>query len=103
MIEIPIIGKPTTRQREAFKQAKLALRVSDSVIFVEARPGCGRALSFGATPEFACDWVTLHGGEVEHAAEALGWMLRLTQTHRRSTVGMWLSGVLGREVREIHE
>lgn len=101
MIEVPIIGKPNPTQREAFREAKRVLRVADQLLFVEARPGCGRALSFGPKPEFACDWVELWGDEPADAAEALGWMLKLTQTHRRSTVGRWLSDVLGAEVREL--
>lgn len=101
MIEIPILGKPTGKQRESFRDAKRVLRVADQLLFVEARPGCGRALSFGPTPEFACDWVTLHGEEVADVAEALGWVLRLTQTHRASTVELWLSRVMGAHVKRV--
>lgn len=103
MIEIPIVGKPTPAQREAFKAAKAELRVTEPMKFVEASRGCGRALSFGPLPDFACDWVTLVGKEDEDVTEALGWMLRLRTTYRKATVGDWLERSMGRVgVKELH-
>ena len=103
MIEIPIMGKPTPAQREQFKAAKAQLQVTDQMIFVPASPGSSRVVSFGPMPGFACDWVTLVGKDNEDVTACLGWVLRLRETHIRSTVGDWLERSMGRVgVKEIH-
>lgn len=100
--EIPILGKPSTEQREAFRAAKGALGITDALKFVEARPGCGRCLSFGPDPEFAADCLGLVGADRQDVEDALGWILDLRNEWRAATVGSWLEKTMGRRgVREL--
>lgn len=102
MINVNIIGKPSPAQRAAFKRAKEALGITDSMLFVEARPGCGRAISFGPPPEFAIDWMTLHGQADQDVEDILGWYCNLRNEWRVATVGTWLEKAFGRSgVREL--
>lgn len=95
-VGLPVIGQPSPQQREAFKAAKATLGITDSLKFVPAQPGCGKALSFGPRPDFACDWLTLEGAEPQDVEDALGWLLDLRHDWRAQSMAVWLEFAFGR-------
>lgn len=104
MREIAVLGPISPAQRTEFKAAKARLGISEPLKFVEARPGCGRVVSFGPDhdPEFATDWIVLHGADPEDVEAVLGWVLGMTFDWRAYGIDRWLEIAMGRPgVREI--
>ena len=104
MREIPKLGTVSPEQRNAFKAAKQALGITEPLKFVEARPGCGRVVSFGDghTPQFATDWIVLHGAEPDDVEAVLGWALGIRFDWRAYGIDRWLEIAMGRPgVQEI--
>lgn len=97
--EIPVLGKPTPQQRQAFKDAKAALGITEPMQFVGAEPGCGRLISFEEVPDFFADYALMRTDRIQAAIDVLKWVRGGFDDRAHSGVD-FLNRIFGGGVRE---
>lgn len=98
-----ILGSPTATQRQLFADAKRKLQIEYALKFEQARPGCGRVLSFEDRPPFICEYGVIKSEIPENIQMALAWYLGVSDAPQARSMADWLSVEMGGRVREVHE